>query len=765
MAESKKRKLESHTRTRSNSEYYLIGFSIETLSGSRLPTLREVMQYLLFVKECCPRTTPTKHCLNEVVDEVIKLWQMARIPIKQKQNIVLSLGKVYETWSTLLKSKGRTKSDSWKKKDTFCSELDKLWDIGIRDAISVIESDPELSSSQKKEDIAFYEDQRHYRKAWMSGKDKVFARNMNLKTSMIEEQLSEVAGGDSSDEFVALASSSSNQDDSNGSPSEYEIEAQKTTTSGYIMLMAPRNIMENSHITSTVDRLKITDNQATMLLSAFIKVCGGKVKDFVLSRSTTKRYREGRRIQVSHTIMEEFLSNPPQHVAIHWDGKVTEDRLGNRFEALAIVLSHPTFSHGKMLGIQKIQNATGIAQAQATHDMIKNWNIKNAITALVFDTTSSNSGWKNGAAKLLEQCLGKKVLYHACRHHILELVVKEVWKSLFGADTTGPENTMFNKFKKSWKHIDKSGPIRVLSIPDRFAERAASTTVQLKEVLSRKNFLSRDDYKQCVVNTITLLGGDCGIGHQKPGATHHAQWMGTILYAQKMFMWADPMEYSNETKMQLHRMNLFLALFYVPAWVESTIGRDAPGNDLRLILAMHDYKTHDNTVAEAALKKLLKHPWYLVEEIVVFALFTPKEDDDTRMRMALELTKVLRPSSFRRGPPSLTKSIDESTHLADLVGPQSWFLFDVFGCDGSWLKQPVRLWPQSDTYKQMSSFVNTVKVVNDAAERGVKFNLDYATIITDNDEQKASLIQAVEQHRRDYPDFRKSTLALHDDYQ
>ena len=96
----------------------------------------------------------------------------------------------------------------------------------MSDAISVIESDPELSFSQKKEDIAFYEDQRHSRKC-----------------QRYKSKLPEAMGGDSSDKFVALVSSSSNQDDSNVLPSEYEIEKRKTTVSGYIMLMAPRNIM------------------------------------------------------------------------------------------------------------------------------------------------------------------------------------------------------------------------------------------------------------------------------------------------------------------------------------------------------------------------------------------------------------------------------------------------------------------------------------------------------------------------------------------
>ena len=39
-----------------------------------------------------------------------------------------------------------------------------------------------------------------------------------------------------------------------------------------------------------------------------------------------------------------------------------------------------------------------------------------------------------------------------------------------------------------------------------------------------------------------------------------------------------------------------------------------------------------------------------------------------------------------------------------------------------------------------------VKVVNDAGERGIKLDTDCATILTDDELQKSSLIQAVEKH-------------------
>ena len=51
-----------------------------------------------------------------------------------------------------------------------------------------------------------------------------------------------------------------------------------------------------------------------------------------------------------------------------------------------------------------------------------------------------------------------------------------------------------------------------------------------------------------------------------------------------------------------------------------------------------------------------------------------------------------------------------------------------------------------------------MKVVNNAAERGVKLNIDCAAIITDDVQQKHDLLQAIEAHREQFPDFAKGIL-------
>ena len=49
--------------------------------------------------------------------------------------------------------------------------------------------------------------------------------------------------------------------------------------------------------------------------------------------------------------------------------------------------------------------------------------------------------------------------------------------------------------------------------------------------------------------------------------------------------------------------------------------------------------------------------------------------------------------------------------------------------------------------------------MNNAAERRIKLISDYAAYMQDIENQRSSLLQAVEDHRKRYPDFKKSAIA------
>ena len=86
------------------------------------------------------------------------------------------------------------------------------------------------------------------------------------------------------------------------------------------------------------------------------------------------------------------------------------------------------------------------AVAQAVNDAIRIWNLENLVRGICFGTTSSNIGRKSGAYVLLEQLLGRPLLYFDYRHYILELVLTATFSVCVEPDNA-PEILIFKGFK------------------------------------------------------------------------------------------------------------------------------------------------------------------------------------------------------------------------------------------------------------------------------------------------------------------------------
>ena len=318
--------------------------------------------------------------------------------------------------------------------------------------------------------------------------------------------------------------------------------------------------------------------------------------------------------------------------------------------------------------------------------MLDVWELIDNVTTLVCDTTASSNGWRCGAAKLLEGLMGKKLFYHACRHHIYELVIKPVYQQIFGSATIGPENVLFKEFKSALSSIDTTQDIKTLELDPSnkwLEQRAKEVTEELTQLLSRElererinhTVLIRDDYKESADNTLVLLNAvsQHNATIRKPGAVHSARWMSQVLYCQKMYMWSQQMSYDDILIAKLRGINLFLALFYVPAWLSSSIGSNAGINDFLFLENMSQYEKFDSAVAQAASKKLARHRWYPEEETVVYVLLSdhPAITNGDKREMAQRLLNVPKPESFRTGLPVCKRPLTPSTKLSDLLGPES----------------------------------------------------------------------------------------------
>ena len=187
-----------------------------------------------------------------------------------------------------------------------------------------------------------------------------------------------------------------------------------------------------------------------------------------------------------------------------------------------------------------------------------------------------------------------------------------------------------------------------------------------------------------------------------------------------MFMWPDQMSYDREFVEKLYRINLFIALFYVPAWLKSNIGMNAPINDLTFLHDMLRHKNEDPPVADTFFNKLLSHQWYLTQETMAFSFFSqhPLLINEMKEFMAFQLLSISPPHEFRRGITVFKRNIDRCSKLYDFIGPETWFLkiLECLRMDKDWLYDKPEQWTANESFKKGKKFVANIEVVNDATK-------------------------------------------------
>ncbi|KAG0717582.1 hypothetical protein GWK47_054119 [Chionoecetes opilio] len=306
--------------------------------------------------------------------------------------------------------------------------------------------------------------------------------------------------------------------------------------------------------------------------------------------------------------MAAFSEDPPKYAALHWDGKMLRDVLGSdpgtTSETLAVLVSGPpAYPEGKLLGVPVIDSSTGTAQAEASMDLLEPWGLTGVITALVFDTTASNSGVHRGAAKLLEQQLDRKVFYLSLQTPHSR---SAGWCCMGESVWQGQEprrslvQALQGRLDRSY-HRQPYNPVH----QTKWLNKKKKECKEILQRILRSEKPPRADYREMAELTLIVLGDTPprGIHWSRPGAIHQARWMARNLYSMKMFMFAEQLEYDEETVVKLERLNLFLGLFYTPMWMSSTLAADAPANDLQFMKDMMKFKRTDPEIAQAVPTK------------------------------------------------------------------------------------------------------------------------------------------------------------------
>lgn len=137
-----------------------------------------------------------------------------------------------------------------------------------------------------------------------------------------------------------------------------------------------------------------------------------------------------------------------------YDNKIT----GQLVDRLPVIVSGT--DKQQLLGVPKLSTGTGASQAEAVYKCLIDWGLQDNVVGMCFDTTSSNTGHKSGACVLIEEKLNRPLMHLACRHHVLELVLKAAFEEQFGPSTS-PLIPLFAKFRREWDTLDHSKNLKI----------------------------------------------------------------------------------------------------------------------------------------------------------------------------------------------------------------------------------------------------------------------------------------------------------------
>lgn len=722
---------------------FLIGQSATEIVDATSPSLRQLMQNFLYYHSDLKRSK--KQSAQLVVNNAMKLWTEMNIQIRDKHKIEDKLITEYDEWFHLHKLKSSKSDEQKKKRKDFTSKLDKVFDV---------------EKSAPKRPVQPH--QRH-----SSGGDRSVSQSKKRRLESSSSELTESSLRSRSKPTSTRSDTPMTQ----SSPSDIDDDSKKSIDPNfekyYIREHKKVNFI-NNHVVSTIDAIGLSDYKAARVLTAVAQALGHDLNDLNISRATIQRRRAENRKSFTDALKKGYKAT---FGVVHWDTKIMEDIAGHeKVDRMPVLVSQK--SGVQLLGVPKIASGTGEAMAEAIYTALKEWRVTKNICAMSFDTTSTNTGYMNGACALLEEKLERKLLKLACRHHVFEIFLRAAFEAKFPG-TSAPTVLLFDRFKKEWKKIDLTRyepGIRDEKIKSVLKDDVRKDLVAFCKNMLKKNNdprekkkIARHDYRELLELTLIFVGEDTGIiRFRAPGADHHARWMSKALYALKIFLFSSQFKLSKKDKEGLRDFCVFVVLFYTKAWFRCVHPLAAPKHDLEFLKAILKYEQIDKQIYSAVVQKICGHLWYLSPETIALSFFDDNVSVDEKRR--LRDTLLSQPPSDESTlidrliiPQSQIKML-ENWNLQDFITENTIYFFKRFNISRTFLRKDPSEWSDDIEYREAQSLLSALEVINDNAERSVKLMEDFNKKITKDEDMMQSLLLTTTEYRKKYPEYTKSGL-------
>lgn len=454
-----------------------------------------------------------------------------------------------------------------------------------------------------------------------------------------------------------------------------------------------------------------------------------------------------RLLQMKEIVHKDRIHAENEYGTLCFDHQSTR-KLTGKYEGTSHRLAIVWYSNEthNVIGMPEMRDKTAGSQLQAIRDTCDEMGVKNEqIVALSCDNENTNVGYRGGTCVLLERYLQKSLLRVMCRHHILELVIKNVYDLLFGAGT--PRNIFHDILQKDWSLLrSRDFPLNPFDEKMFMDELDFELHQPFKELRERalndlrahsKNKHIRDDYREVTLLALKFFGElqDTTKGNQVKFRTlinpSHARFMASIIQGIECYLFRRSIDWTEreELKSNIKRFAHFSAIIYIRFWNRSAILFDAPTNDIYLLKELQIYKSFDRPVAMAAMNAFNRHLNYMGEELAPLTLFSEKSSNEHKNLIASKLLSTersdmpLRDDRVYNHLAYHTGREDEnfdwsSISVTDLIGKRSNFFFDVMNLPRNFLRLDASQWSKDREYKRAKNVIQKSLIcVNDGSER------------------------------------------------
>lgn len=624
-----------------------------------------------------------RNAAHSTADDVLEVWAKAHIPTRLRKHVVDKVENLFKEWAKLKKNKENKakRSEGLKQKENDWKEgLDDLFDIAHASALEMIAipEDKEFLVAQREKG----------RRGKMGSIDMALAKKqaeMQKRQEAFERRKTkEEADKRSREERIILTSSSSEAEDTIDDRDHDEV------VRGVPLPTRKRkrrqlNLMDDK-LTVSLDVAKLSDRRAAVVITPVLQRLGHDPAEYNVSYSSIRRERIKHRKNIAEGLKADFAPTVP--LTIHWDGKLLPDITGKEtVDRLPILVSGEGVD--QLLSVPKMLSGTGQAAATAVYKASAAWGICDQIKAMGFDTTSVNTGRLNGACILLEQKFQKDLLWLACRHHMLEIMLEAVVINSLGP-SKGPEITLFKRFQTNWPYIDQT-TYQTMSSEHQIVNELADVSKEMVTFAHDQliRFQPGDDYRELLELTIIFLGEVPvkGVSFKAPAELHRARWMAKVIYSFKIWMFRGQFRLTASEEKGLKQICIFAVRLYIRAWFTAP---SAPRHDLQLLKHIHSYPNVQ--ISQIALKKFQRHLWYLSEELIALAFFDEEVSHETKHKMVCALETPGTDNPLKRSV------VDASTiqlkALEDLVSENTRRFFDITGLPSDFLIKDPSAWEE-----------------------------------------------------------------------